>query len=147
MGYYGGSFNGQLQTDLRIYKVMATVILDAISQWGSSNSMISFREYGGEVAHIMRTHPLSGQRLEINDDDRILLSINDMAWLDLDSTANLVRLSRALRIEAGMEIWISGTRLAVDGDGTIRMPNLPTADPHVVGALWNKDGKMEISSG
>jgi len=54
-----------------------------------------------------------------------------------------------LRVEGGIDVWVPGlgTCFIMDPDGTIRMPNLPTSDPGIAGALWNKDGKMEISDG
>jgi hypothetical protein len=35
----------------------------------------------------------------------------------------------------------------VKGDGNVLMPNLPTADPHIAGALWNDAGTVKVSAG
>ena len=153
MGYYGGQpsepFDGKLTTDLEIKKLVPQVILDALHQLGGPMSRISFRQSGIEVARITRTHPLSGRRLKVDDNDRVVLSINDMAWIDLDNSIGFARITKKLRVEGGIDVWVPGlgTCFIMDPDGTIRMPNLPTSDPGIAGALWNKDGKMEISAG
>jgi len=153
VGYYGGQpsepFDGQLTSDLRIYKLVPTIFLDAKGQLGGPESKIAFRNWSEEMARITRLTPLSGRRLEINDKDRMVLSINDMPWLDLDPDAGYARLYPGLRVEGLLDIWLIGlgTRFAVDPDGTIRMPNLPTNDPGIAGALWNHSGKVEIPEG
>lgn len=37
--------------------------------------------------------------------------------------------------------------LHVDTDGSVRMDNLPTSDPHVAGQLWSNLGIITISTG
>jgi len=31
--------------------------------------------------------------------------------------------------------------------GTVSLPNLPTADPHVAGQVWNNAGVLTVSAG
>lgn len=40
--------------------------------------------------------------------------------------------------------WVNGLNMM---NGQVVMPNLPLADPEVVGALWNDGGTVKVSSG
>ena len=48
---------------------------------------------------------------------------------------------------AGFFDHASNVVVDIDESGGVHMPLLPTADPHVVGALWNSAGSMKISAG
>lgn len=60
--------------------------------------------------------------------------------------------SGPVRSEGGFQ---SITKDATTGEVTVTatygpapvLPNLPTADPHVVGAIWNNAGVLTVSAG
>lgn len=48
------------------------------------------------------------------------------------------------REEQGGDVWVVGGQLIIAAGGAIV---LPTADPAIVGALWNNAGTITISAG
>lgn len=47
---------------------------------------------------------------------------------------------------------IGGKQMTVKSGGTLKVENggsliLPTADPHIAGALWNNSGTVTVSAG
>ncbi|RWB65399.1 hypothetical protein [Mesorhizobium sp.] len=53
--------------------------------------------------------------------------------------------SKVYRKQGGNELVVaSGGKVTVEAGGAII---LPTADPHVVGALWNNAGTITVSAG
>jgi hypothetical protein len=52
-----------------------------------------------------------------------------------------------LTIEDGGAAVIGDTTLTVDGSGHVVVTGIPTADPHVVGALYSNSGILTLSAG
>jgi len=52
-----------------------------------------------------------------------------------------------LAVVPGGKITIGGVALTCNAAGNLIATGLPTADPGVVGALWNSSGTLRVSAG
>jgi hypothetical protein len=105
----------------------------------------------------------SAQRSANNNDFQIRDITANLGRLILDRSVGYSNISSlsgaAVRINGtgttsgtgGFEVWSGGATPAavatIDGSGHVFLPNLPTADPHVAGELWNDTGTLKVSAG
>jgi hypothetical protein len=49
--------------------------------------------------------------------------------------------------EVGSKLLLGSVTITIDASGNAIATGLPTADPHVAGALWNSSGALTVSAG
>lgn len=63
-----------------------------------------------------------------------------------NATASSLKFNSTVAVASGSGAQTQTLTLKLQG-GNIIMPNLPTANPHIVGALWNNSGVLNVSAG
>ena len=140
-----------------------------ISGGTDTNHSIFFRYGRDDTLNVMDYHSYGSHRFYTNSslqDQLLRMTIdsdgNVVMPTDTSDTTKSIRIGSASG-DAGWSIGNGLTsaeplfqdydntageaRLSIDSDGIVIMPDLPTSDPAIAGALWSDSGTVKISAG